>query len=58
LGLSFVLNDLQTRVEGVTKYQTPGRIKFRELWVPAGTIVEEGREDEDRMIRADPGSSS
>ena len=35
------------------KYQSEGRIKIRELWVPAAAIIEEGCEDEDRVIRAE-----
>lgn len=32
-------------------YQGPGRIKIRELWVPAAAITEEGLEDDARVIR-------
>lgn len=35
------------------KYQGDDRIKVRELWVPAALIVEEGSEDETRIIRAE-----
>jgi len=40
-------------LEHAAKYQTSGRIKIRELWVPAAAIIEEGCEDEDRIIRAE-----
>ncbi len=40
-------------LEHAAKYQTEGRIKINELWVPAAAIVEEGCEDEDRIIRAE-----
>lgn len=33
------------------KYQGEGRVKIAELWVPAAAIVEEGAEDEARIIR-------
>jgi hypothetical protein len=33
------------------KYQGKGRIVIRELWVPAAAIIEEGCEDESRVIR-------
>lgn len=33
------------------KYQGPGRIKIKELWVPAAVIVEQGCEDETRILR-------
>lgn len=33
------------------KYQGEGRVKIKELWVPAAAIVEEGAEDEARIIR-------
>lgn len=33
------------------KYQGPGRIGIKELWVPAAVIVEEGCEDETRILR-------
>jgi hypothetical protein len=35
------------------KYQGPDRIKINELWVPAAAIVEEGCDDEARIIRAE-----
>jgi hypothetical protein len=34
-----------------TKYQGNGRIKIKELWVPAAAICEEGVEDSARVIR-------
>lgn len=40
-------------LEHAAKYQTVGRIKINELWVPAAAVVEEGCEDEDRIIRAE-----
>jgi len=33
------------------KYQGPTRVKIKELWVPAAVIVEEGCEDETRILR-------
>ena len=39
--------------EHAAKYQTEGRVKIRELWVPAAAITEEGCEDEARVIRAE-----
>jgi hypothetical protein len=33
------------------KYQGPDRVKIKELWVPAAVIVEEGCEDETRILR-------
>jgi hypothetical protein len=33
------------------KYQGEGRIKIRELWVPAGAILEDGCQDSARIIR-------
>ncbi|MCU1300706.1 MAG: uncharacterized protein JWQ87_990 [Candidatus Sulfotelmatobacter sp.] len=38
-------------LEHAQKYQGSGRIKIRELWVPAAAIIEEGCEDESRIIR-------
>jgi ribonuclease BN (tRNA processing enzyme) len=38
-------------LEHAQKYQGVGRIKIRELWVPAAAIIEEGCEDESRIIR-------
>lgn len=40
-------------LEHATKYQSEDRIKINELWVPAAAIIEEGCEDEDRIIRAE-----
>ncbi len=40
-------------LEHASKYQGEGRIKIAELWVPAATVVEEGCEDEARVIRAE-----
>lgn len=40
-------------LEHAAKYQGEGRIKIQELWVPAAAIVEEGCEDEDKVIRAE-----
>ena len=37
--------------EHATKYQSEGRIKIRELWVPAAAVVEAGCEDSARVIR-------
>lgn len=38
-------------LEHATKYQGEGRIKIRELWVPAAAILEDGCEDSARIIR-------
>jgi len=40
-------------LEHATKYQDGKRIKITELWVPAAAIVEEGCDDEARIIRAE-----
>lgn len=40
-------------LEHAAKYQGKGRIKIRELWVPAAAVTEEGCEDESRIIRAE-----
>ena len=40
-------------LEHAAKYKNEGRIKIRELWVPAAAITEEGCEDEARVIRAE-----
>jgi hypothetical protein len=40
-------------LEHASKYQGADRIKFTEMWVPAALIVEEGVEDETRVIRAE-----
>ena len=36
-----------------TKYQGPGRVKFREMWVPAGAITEVGLQGDAQVIRAE-----
>lgn len=36
-----------------SKYQSSERIKIRELWVPAAAIIEDGVEDEAKIIRAE-----
>jgi len=38
-------------LEHAAKYQGEGRIKIRDLWVPAGAILEVGSEDSARIIR-------
>jgi hypothetical protein len=38
-------------LDHASKYQGEGRIKIRELWVPAAAILEEGCEDSARIIR-------
>lgn len=38
-------------LQHAAKYQGPGRIGIKELWVPAAVIVEEGCEDETRILR-------
>lgn len=38
-------------LEHADKYQGDDRVKIKELWVPAAAIVEEGAEDEARIIR-------
>jgi len=40
-------------LEHAAKYQTEGRYKIKELWVPAGAITEEGCEDEARIWRTE-----
>lgn len=40
-------------LDHAAKYQGPGRIKIHELWVPAAAIIEEGAEDEARVLRAE-----
>jgi hypothetical protein len=40
-------------LEHAQKYQDDGRIRIRELWVPAAAVIEEGCTDEDRIIRAE-----
>jgi hypothetical protein len=39
--------------EHAEKYQGKDRVKVKELWVPAALIVEEGSEDDTRVIRAE-----
>jgi hypothetical protein len=38
-------------LEHADKYQGKGRIKIRELWVPAAAVIEESCEDESRILR-------
>jgi hypothetical protein len=38
-------------LEHAAKYQGDDRVKFKEMWVPAALIVEEGSEDETRIVR-------
>jgi hypothetical protein len=38
-------------LDHAAKYQTAGRVKIKELWVPAAAIVEDGAEDDARIIR-------
>jgi len=40
-------------LEHAAKYQGEGRIKISELWVPAAIVMEEGPEDEARILRAE-----
>lgn len=40
-------------LEHADKYQSEDRIRIDELWVPAAAIIEEGCEDEARIIRAE-----
>ncbi|MGK7958842.1 MAG: hypothetical protein AB4063_26815 [Crocosphaera sp.] len=40
-------------LEHAAKYQDDGRIKIDTLWVPASAILEEGTEDEARIIRTE-----
>lgn len=40
-------------LEHAKKYQSDDRIKINELWVPAAMIIEEGSEDEARILRAE-----
>jgi hypothetical protein len=35
------------------KYQGEGRVKIKEMWVPAALIVEEGSEDDTKVVRAE-----
>jgi hypothetical protein len=38
-------------LEHAAKYQGDGRIKIREMWVPAAAILEDGCEDSARIVR-------
>lgn len=40
-------------LEHAKKYQDDDRIKIDTLWIPAGVILEEGTEDEARIVRAE-----
>lgn len=40
-------------LDHASKYQGEGRIKISQLWVPAAIILEEGAEDEARILRAE-----
>ena len=40
-------------LEHADKYQEGDRIKINEMWVPAAMILEEGAEDETRILRAE-----
>ncbi len=40
-------------LEHADKYQGDGRIKIRELWVPAALILEDGVDDECRILRTE-----
>ena len=40
-------------LEHAKKYQSDDRIKIDTLWIPAGVILEEGTEDEARIVRAE-----
>ena len=40
-------------LDHAVKYQGEDRVKFTEMWVPAALIVEEGAEDETRIIRTE-----
>ena len=40
-------------LEHAQKYQGNDRVKFKELWVPAALIVEEGSEDDTKIVRAE-----
>lgn len=40
-------------LEHAEKYQGKDRVKIKELWVPAALIVEEGSEDDTKVIRAE-----
>jgi hypothetical protein len=40
-------------LEHAAKYQNGNRVKIGTLWVPAAAIIEEGAEDEARILRAE-----
>lgn len=40
-------------LEHAVKYQGDDRVKFKQMWVPPALIVEEGSEDDTRIIRAE-----
>lgn len=40
-------------LEHAEKYQSNDRIKIKELWVPAAMIIEEGLQDEARILRSE-----
>ncbi|MCL4498785.1 MAG: hypothetical protein M1335_00875 [Chloroflexi bacterium] len=40
-------------LEHAEKYQGEGRIKIRELWVPAAVIIEKGLKDEAKILQAE-----
>lgn len=40
-------------LEHATKYQGPERIKIDQMWVPAALVVEEGCEDDTKIMRAE-----
>ena len=40
-------------MEHAAVYQTEEHVKFKELWIPAALLVEEGSEDDTRIIRSE-----
>lgn len=40
-------------LEHAAMYQGPGRIKIKELWVPAAAVTEENLKDDARLVRAE-----
>lgn len=40
-------------LEHAKKYQDSNRIRIKELWIPAAIIIEEGAEDEARILKAE-----
>jgi hypothetical protein len=40
-------------LEHAKAYQSEGRVKVKEVWVPAAAIIEEGAEDDARVVRAE-----